>query len=119
MFKMDVEIEKYKRAYDDLLGQWESGLYTNGGMPNRDMERNRNFYSNLYSTKFPSRPNPYHNRSLLDMTDKSGDLNKSYTDKYRDKTDFGGNVPKTYRNPQIIHNRILPTNFGQPSTNFS
>jgi chromosome segregation ATPase len=87
MFKMDVEIEKYKRAYDDLLNQWESGIKSNGPMPNaREMDRNRSFYSDLYRTKF-SKGYGTANRSILDTT---RDLNKSYTDKYKDKTDYRG-----------------------------
>jgi len=51
MFKMDVEIEKYKRAYDDLLHQWESGLYSNSGIPNTDLDRTKNLYSEIYKNK--------------------------------------------------------------------
>lgn len=90
IFKMDVEIEKYKRAYDDLLNQWESGLYSNGGIPNQHLEKNsRSFYTDLYKTKFSPRPTE-RNRSILDTTGVSRDLNKSYTDKYKDKTNYRG-----------------------------
>lgn len=113
IFKMDVEIEKYKRAYDDLLGQWESGIYSNGGIQSQEMDRNRSFYSDLYKTKLG--PNASTHRSFLDTSTRSRDLNKSYTDKYKDKTNYRGYYePYVSKITKTTPNRILPMEFSQP-----
>ena len=111
--KVDVEIEKFRRAYDDLMNQWESGVNLENTGPSEGYQGFRNRYGRNYGEEYRLDRDQDRSRSYLDSSlNVSRDLNKSYTERYKEKTNYRG-YTESYVKRVETPNRILPAEWTQ------
>lgn len=112
--KVDVEIEKFRRAYDDLMEQWESGVnLENTKLPGGNQVYTSGYQRN-YADDYRLEKERDRSRSYLDSSlNVSRDLNKSYTERYKEKTNYRG-FTESYQRRVQTPTRILPAEWSQP-----
>lgn len=107
--KKDVEIERYKIAYDKLLNEWKGNLETKGAdasileayNPNSIRAPVMNF-SEIYSNRMK--------KGEISSRVEQPDLDTSYADKYRKKMGLGGMGDRS-KSPMrgMVGMRVLPS----------
>lgn len=101
--RKDIEIERYKIAYEELLKKWEDGLSQSGAdttiLSNYRHETQPQMdYGEIYSNRFKK-------NSFYDPVEPP-ELDVSYADKYRKKMGLEGNDRS--KSPMRNMGRILP-----------
>ena len=114
VMKVDVEIEKFRRAYDDLMIQWESGVNLENPKYSDDNQMYTSGYRRNFAEDYRLERDRDRSRSYLDSSlNVSRDLNKSYTERYKEKTNYRGYFESEKSRIQTP-TRILPLELTQP-----